>query len=291
MNARQVDASYIIQLEGALELIGRARKRYDVLLWWLALPGWRRRLRLKVGLLRATRGHEAGLLRALDRVERRAVQEQWPEHHPSREAVRALRARRNQLERLVRGRLAQAGSRSAVSLLEGLEQLETLVLTPVPRVSSDDELVLLQGRQGYYQRSSRVYAWGAVLAIALFALSFPLGFLVTEDAFLVCMMASLAVPLLATLVVHLLPRGRYWLTAERLVWKPPLGERVQVRLASIPPDGIHLLPAHNGVRVVGGEGMVLVEDVPRAAHLADMLRLRRDRAVSSRTPEAAPQKA
>jgi hypothetical protein len=44
--------------------------------------------------------------------------------------------------------------------------------------------------------------------------------------------------LIASVVYTVLRSGRFWLTSERLVWKPLVGEPVQIPLRSIPEDGI-----------------------------------------------------
>lgn len=69
-----------------------------------------------------------------------------------------------------------------------------------------------------------------------------------------------------------LPRSRYWLTPERLVWFPSRGEPQQLPLNVLPPGSISLLPAGLGVRVEGDKRVTLV-GVRKPRNLAALLKL------------------
>jgi hypothetical protein len=82
----------------------------------------------------------------------------------------------------------------------------------------------------------------------------------------------LLVLLVANIVHGVLRSGKYWLTSERLMWKPHTGEPVQIPLRSIPDDGIQ--PSVFGVRVVG-ERKLYLQDVNQGHLLSVLLELRR----------------
>ena len=177
-------------------------------------------------------------------------------------ASRVLRARRR-LEARARRRLARLSRWEGSSLGAVLERLETLLSEPRPLPPGRDEPVLLEGIQGWRQLLSWPGTW-------VFAL------LVLANRHLVMGSAPLVLLAGGALVgfFYLRYAGRFWLTSQRLVWKPRLGEPVQVPLASIVPEGITALPAWGEVRVEGARTLT-VRHVGKAGRLAALLDLHR----------------
>jgi hypothetical protein len=263
-----------IQLEGRLEVIERAQTLQATLLRRLTGPGWQRRLRGQPGVVAALREQEPALAEALERVERRARQELWPEAHPVRGVVRAFHARRARLAALLRARLERLTLRPGDSLPELLGRLEELLLAPAAPLPDRSEEVLLQGRQDLMRMAYvriPIYlpllivlgGWGASMLpqqlVGLLYLLFCLGIL-------------MGVPL----AMDFLKPGQFWLTPERLVWKAMLGQAVEVRLSSIPPGGV-TSPRRRTV-LVAGDRMLTLTELPRARELAALLEQYRQRA-------------
>ncbi|HYO55693.1 hypothetical protein [Archangium sp.] len=78
--------------------------------------------------------------------------------------------------------------------------------------------------------------------------------------------------LVASLAYTLSCIGRFWLTSERLVWEPFVGEPVQISLRSIPEDGIR--SSFFSIRVVGERTLHLLHS-KQERDLAAVLELRR----------------
>lgn len=268
--------AFRIQLEGRLEVIERAQVLQATLMRTLRGVGWRLRLRRRPGSLVALRGLEPGLAEALERVERRARQELWPEAHPARELVRAFHAERARLEALLRARLERLTLRTGTTFPELLGRLEELVLAPAAPLPGASEDVLLHGKRDLARMVYRrlplylppllvVVGWGSTLlsgqVLGVLYLLFCLGVLI-------------ALPL----SMDLLSPGQFWVTPERLVWKGLFSEAVEVRLASIPPGGVSS-PRRDTVLVEGDRKLTLTE-LPQARELAALLEQWRQRASS-----------
>jgi hypothetical protein len=174
-----------------------------------------------------------------------------------------LLARRERLERVARGRLARLTRWEGTSLAAGRGRLETLLSEPLPQPPGEDEPVLFEGTQGW----RHFLAWPGSWVFALLVLTHQhlLGRRASPLPVLVAGGVLLA-------VFHLRYTGRFWLTAKRLVWKPRLGEPVQVSLASIAPGSITALAAWGEVRVEG-ERTVTVRHAGAAGRLASLLEL------------------
>jgi hypothetical protein len=80
------------QLEGRLEIIEAARKRYATLEKQLKGITWKRRLRAQTAFLQEVIDQEAPLDETLIRARRRGEVEGWPESLPALEPLRALKA-------------------------------------------------------------------------------------------------------------------------------------------------------------------------------------------------------
>jgi hypothetical protein len=256
-----------IQLEGRLERLEQAQGLYASLTRLLSGPGWQCRLRKNPGVLEAVRAQEASIVEALERVERRARQEQWPEQHPVRGILRTFQARRGALEALMRGRLEKLTLRTGEGLPERLDRLKELVLGPAAPLPLESEEVLLHGSQNLVRLISRPLPLGLPLVILFALLVGPL--LPSQVLAVLYLLSCLGVLIGLPLGMDLLKPGRFWLTPERLVWKPLLGEAVQVRLSSIPPGGI-TQPRPTTVCIEGDRKLALV-DLPEARKLAELL--------------------
>lgn len=248
------------QLEGRVEMVEASRERYAALEALLSGRGWKRRLRGRPEALQSVLRHEPAFHEAQDRIQRRAQADQWPEHSRVLVTLRDVGALRSRLEALVRKRLGElSGVSGPPSLVEDLTRLERLVFQSIPLELAAGEVRLLEGDSADLWFVLQMYA------------SIILGLLASRfggdpGAFV------LLVLLVANIVHGVLRSGKYWLTNERLVWKPHRGEPVQIPLRSIPEDGIR--PTLLGVRVVGDRKLFL-QDVNQGHLLAVLLELRR----------------
>jgi hypothetical protein len=250
------------QLEGRLEVVEAARERYGTLEALLSRPGWKRRVRERPSALREVLGQESALEEALARVHRRAEVAGWPESLPVLATAREVKARRARLETLVRKRLGSlARSAGEASFGESLARLEALVLEPIPLEPKAHEVRLLEGQPGGEEIVK------------------PLVLTMVAMLWLIAMTGAVQlVPLglmpLVLVLLMVVRSGKFWLTSERLVWKPFLGEPVQVSLASLAPGSVRL--GDFGTTVVAeGERTVCVRYVEGAKQLATALELHR----------------
>lgn len=253
------------QLEGRVEVVEAARERYSRLESLLSERRWKRRLREQPGAIQEVLRHESALDEALSRIQRRAEVDGWPEELPVLAAVREVRSRRVRLEALVLKRLGSLTRLSeAPALLESLARLEGLVLQPLPVEPAEGEVRLLEGKPG------------VEFLVAVGYLVFVLGQVAADILGLngaLVVLASILVVLVLALSSQL-KTGRYWLTSERLVWKPFRGELVQVPLRSIREGGVRLDAIGLGVHVEG-ERSLYIRDEQHARRLAALLEMRR----------------
>jgi hypothetical protein len=248
------------QLEGRVEMVEASRERYAALEALLSGRGWKRRLRGRPEALQSVLRHEPAFHEALDRIQRRAQADHWPEHSRVLVTLRDVGGLRGRLEALVRKRLGElAGVSGPPSLVEDLTRLERLVFQSIPLELSPGEVRLMEGDSADLWFVLQTYA---SIILGLIASRFwgdPGAFV-------------LLVLLVANIVHGVLRSGKYWLTNERLMWKPHTGEPVQIPLRSIPEDGIRTTPF--GVRVVGDRKLYL-QDVSQGRLLAVLMELRR----------------
>ncbi len=250
------------QLEGRLEVVEAARERYGTLETLLTRSGWKRRVRERPGAIREVLGKEAALEEALARVHRRAEVDAWPESLPVLATMREVKARRARLEALVRKRLGSlARSDGEASLAEMLVRLEALVLEPIPLEPKANEVRLLEGQPG-----------GEEIVKPLVLTMVAMLWLIAISGVVALMPLGL-MPLLLVLLVGV-RSGKFWLTSERLVWKPFLGEPVQVSLASLSAGSVRLADAGTTV-VVEGERTVRLRHVQEAKQLVTALEMHR----------------
>ena len=253
------------QLEGRVEVVEAARERYSRLESLLSERRWKRRLREQPGAIQEVLRHEPSLDEALSRIQRRAEVDGWPEELPVLVAVREVRSRRARLEAIVLKRLGSLTRvANAPSLVEALARLEGLVLQPLPLEPAEGEVRLLEGKPG------------VELLVLVGYFAFILGQFATDVMGLHGALVLLATVLLV-LVFALSSRlriGHYWLTSERLVWKPFRGELVQVPLRSIREGGVRLDAIGLGVHV-DGERSLYIRDEQHARRLAALLEMRR----------------
>lgn len=257
------------KLEGRVEVVEAARARYAALEALLGGGRWKRRLRREPDTVREVLAQEAVLTEALGRIRRRAETEGWPEETPVLALVRDVTLRRARLEALARQRLGTLATPTGEPSLEAdLPRLEALVSRPLPVAPAPGEVRLLQHTKQDPNQGQALLPISAVLGISFaLSLAFPrlmgeVGTLITVGAFLV------------QVLVILLQAGEYWLTSERLVWKPLLGEPVAVPLRSIPAGGVHVHRGWGTVRVEG-ERTLRMRFVPEAERLAAILEMHR----------------
>ncbi len=223
-----------IQLEGALEVLEEGERLYVSLLRQLSAPRWRRRLKSHAGLLAQVRAHEPVLSEALARVERRARQESWPQEHPLRGTLRALRERHARLMSLARARLQRLGSRKDAALGEVLAELEARVLEPAVPLPEASEEVRIHVDQG------RALPVLPILLITALELGVVGLFYARLPAWT---LGLLAVAFSGAMAAWWnLTSSQFWLTRERLVWRARSGEVVQAHLASLSAGDVELLP-------------------------------------------------
>jgi hypothetical protein len=244
------------QLEGRVEMVEASRERYAALEALLSRRGWRRRLRGRPEALQSVLRHEPAFHEALDRIQRRAQADQWPEDSRVLVTLRDVGALRSRLEALVRKRLGElAGVSGPPSLVEDLTRLEGLVFQSLPLELAPGEVRLQEGDSADLWFVLQIYA-SILMGLVASRWGEGLG-------------AVALVLLFVANILHGVSRsGKYWLTNERLVWTPHRGEPVQIPLRSISEGGIQ--PDPFGVRVVGDRKLYL-QDV----NLAVLLELRR----------------
>jgi hypothetical protein len=251
------------QLEGRLEVVEAACARYAAVERLLSSWHWQTRLRQQPEALRELLQHEPLLEEALARIRRRAELEGWPEHLPVLATVRDLRASRARLEALAHKRLGTLRpTQGPPSPREDLARLEALALQPLPEDLKPGEVCLLQGGAEIPLGASLGLITLSLLSLyALFAMSILVG--------------SMSIGFLSALFVHFQrSSGKYWLTRERLLWKPFFGDPVQVPLRSLPTEGVRPLPRERSVLLLGERTVRLsyVEDARRLALLLELHR-------------------
>lgn len=261
------------RLEGRAEVLEAARARQAVLVSVLGARRWKRQLRARPELIPQWLEHQPAVTEALERTRRRAEVEGWPGDTPVLVAARELVEGGKRLATLARSRLASLASVSGeASLQEDLPRLDALVRKTAALTLGPGEVLVFEGQQRW-QASSRIppplmllllgtgmLVVSAILVDAVFGLG---------EVSLLLMMATV----LPWMVVSM-RSGRAWLTSERLLWQPVLGEAASVPLASIPPGGVHAHPEQLDVRVEG-ERRAHVRHIPDAHQLAVLVELHR----------------
>jgi hypothetical protein len=263
------------QLEGGLEVLEAAAARYRELSATLLARGWKRRLRRSPTLVSDTLAQEPSLPEVLTRLQQRAERE--PERSgPASRFLREFEEERTKLWRAMGRRLSlneETMSLGGGTLPERLTQLRDRVLEPKPLSTAlhpllpgAGETVRLEGT-GLWQ--PLVAAMGFLspwLVLALIGLGLadnppPQGWGIV---------AGLSAATWALLHVR---SGRYWLTAERLVWKPRWGQPVELPLSSIGEGDISVNSW--GTVKVNSPGGFALRHVPRASTLAALLSIHR----------------
>jgi hypothetical protein len=239
------------RLEGRAEVLEAARARQATLESMLGSRRWRHQLRARPELIPEWLKHAPDVTEALERTRRRAELEGWPEDTPVLVAARALVEGGKRLSALARSRLAALAPVSgAASLQEDLSRLDALVRKKTALTLEPGEVLVFEGQQKW-QASPHISPLVAVLLLGTGALMVSA---ILADKLLdlgggvaVLLMMAAVVPWM----VVAMRSGRAWLTSERLLWQPVLGEAVSVPLASIPQGGVHVEPELLNVRVEG----------------------------------------
>jgi hypothetical protein len=248
-----------------MELIEAAGKRYATLEKRLKSIAWKQQLRARPELIHEVLSQEDLLEEALSRTRRRGELEGWPETLPALEPVREVLRRRARVEGLVRKRLEElSASTEAPSLKKDLAHLEKLVREVVSMKLGPGETQLLGTKNN--QAMPRPLA---VLLFMLLPLVYATGLFSRPSVMLG--MVGLGFTLL---VVFLLRAGEFWLTSDRLIWKPLVGDTVSVSLSSIRDGGIHMEGAAQSLRVQGDRA-VHVRYTDPLEQLAVLLELHR----------------
>ncbi|WP_147450298.1 hypothetical protein [Corallococcus carmarthensis] len=270
------------QLEGRAEILAAARRPHAELRKALSGPRWRRALMRHPERVPALVAESRSVEEALERVQRRAELEAWPDDTPVLREARALAAQRERLKRLARRRLDVLTVAPAdVSLEEALTRLDALVRQPAASwaLKPGEMLVFEDDTWLHLDRIRRPATWKQELSprmtLAVGTLA-ALGFLLL--LFVPKPMTSWANGFLVTLTLAItasqfLSAGRLRLTSERLIWAPVLGAPQEVRLGSIPPDGFRLEDTM-GLRVEG-ERRLHARSVRRAPEVALLVELHR----------------
>ncbi len=269
------------QLEGRAELLAAARRPHAELEKVLAGRRWRRGLARRPELVRSLVAEAGAVEEALERVQRRAAREAWPDDLPVLRVARELSARRERLTRLARRRLeVLTVAQEGVSLEEALTRLDALVRHPVSWALKPGEVLVFE--DGTWLRPSvsiapvpwtrelpprLTLAWGALAAwVFLLVALFPT---LKEGGGMV----FVALSSVAVLGVQFLRAGRLRLTSERLIWAPVFGEPQEVRLGTISPEGVRL--EHGADLRVEGDRRLYARSVRGATAVAVLLELHR----------------
>ncbi|RKH50548.1 hypothetical protein D7Y23_12860 [Corallococcus sp. AB050B] len=269
------------QLEGRAETLAAARRPHAELEMVLSGRRWRRALLRRPELVPALVAGAQAVREALERVQRRAAQEAWPDDLPVWKEARELSARRERLTRLAWRRLdVLTVAPEGLSLEDALTRLDALVrqkmawtLKPgevlvfdddTPR-SSDSSLVPRALKQEVSPRL--MFSWGGLTALCFLLL------LVAPKSMEVPLVAGLVTGTVGLLFSQVLRGGRLRLTSERLIWAPLFGEPQEVRLGSIPPDGFRL--AQDVDLQVEGDRRLHARSVRGATEIALLVELHR----------------
>jgi len=230
------------QLEGRWEVIEAARKRYATLEKHLSKRAWKRRLRAQDRLFQEVLDKEGPLEEALARARRRMELEGWPETLPVFEPLRDVLRRRARIGELVRKRLSELSvPLGAAALTQELASLRS-VLQESPSLSPPPE----EPRLLEMKRNTSIPP-----PIALLLLLFVPALGIASGA-AGPLALLLVVALFITLIgLYVARAGEFWLTGERLTWKPVVGEPVSVSLRSILPGSIRVDRIARTVHVEG----------------------------------------
>jgi hypothetical protein len=147
-------------------------------------------------------------------------------------------------------------------------RLEAVALEPLPFPPNPGEILLLEGDG----------RWPSLLHVPVIAYVWWLAASVGQG--------WLIVPLFLPFYVwFFVSSGRYWLTSERLMWKPRFGEPAEVLLSSL-EDGEVSMGSSSTVKVRGSTSMTLrqVSDGARLAGLISIHRRPEFRDVARRDP-------
>lgn len=228
------------RLEGRVELIESALRRYRRLDETLDSRGWRRTLREEPSLIQDVLEVEPRLLEALERTERRGEQEGWPEGSTIPKTVGRVREVREQLEMRVRDVLLLRGQvTESLSLEEKLRELREVCAHEVSLQRMPGESFALH--MGSVARTPQyLVSFGFVLAALVLGVGI-LWLLAMRELGLALIGGGLAMAGLLMVTVTMLRRqapGAIWLTPKRLVWLAPGDEPpVEVRLDALGEDG------------------------------------------------------
>jgi len=248
-----------------MELIEAASKRYATLEKRLKSFAWKHQLRARPELVHEVLAQEDLLEEAITRTQRRSELEGWPETLPALEPLREVLRRRGRVGGLVRKRLEElTGPTEAPSLKKDLEHLEKLVRQVPSLTLGPGETRLLEMKKNQ--------SIPPPLA-AFILLLVPFVHLMALVAGPTLLLGAVGV-FLTLLAAFIMRAGEFWLTSERLIWKPLVGEPVTVSLRSIREGGIHLERLSRSMRVQG-DRIVHVRYVEPLEQLAALVELHR----------------
>ncbi|WP_223638257.1 hypothetical protein [Corallococcus sp. EGB] len=245
------------QLEGRAEVLAAARRPHAELEKVLSGRRWRRALMRRPELVPALVAEAEAVEEALERVQRRAAQEGWPDDTPVWREARELLARRERLTRLARRRLdVLTVAPEDMSLEEALTRLDALVRQPASWALKPGEVLVHETFAQGSQRRNKArqlrselpphYGWRLgvfwLAAFMAFFLAPPGTQKVAGGLFMALSMAPA--------IWDLLRSGHARLTSERLLWKPLFGALQEVRLGTIGEGGVRVERAWD-VCVVG----------------------------------------
>ncbi len=248
-----------------MELLESARKRHAALERRLSGVAWKRRLRAHPELLGEVLEQENALEEAMARIRRRMEVEGWPETLPALESLREVQRLRARLGTLVRKRLAElAVPVGEPDLRKELASLRgTLQASPISAPVDNETRILEMKRHSSIPPPLLVLVFLLVPLLRLVAaFSGPATILVFAGL------------LLSLMALYASRAGEFWLTSERLVWKPVVGEPVAVSLRSIRAGGIQVERLSRSVRVEG-DRIVHVRYAEPVEKLAALLEMHR----------------
>jgi hypothetical protein len=273
------------RLEGRAEVLAAARHSHAELERVLSRRRWRRGLLGRPELVTGVVARAEAVEEALARVLRRAELESWPDSTPVLREARALSERRKRLALLARRRLAPLLAVPAdASLEEVLSRLDAVVRWPARWALNPGEVLVFEddawsplwapigrgrsGKRRAQELPARAVLWPELLVALCAVMLFVMP--KAHEPKLLVFLLPLALSLLGA---RLLRSGRVRLTSERLLWKPVLGEIQEVRLGTIPDEGIR--PGRwSDLRVEGERRLHArsVRDVTQVALLVELHR-------------------
>lgn len=220
-----------IRLEGGYEILERAQRRYEHANGLLAKSRFRRALRAEPWVLDELLGEERQVVGAEKNATGLLEHTDSPE---LRQLLDSLKSQREELQKLLQKRLR---AKEPLPLADQVKKLQDKILSEIPGDLQPGERRLTEGSSGN--------PLGVLIPVALFVFMQLMagGFaVITKNGVGAppVILTIIAMGAIAGIISAVRNSGTFTLTSQRLIWRPSIGEPVQVPLASLKPGDIQL---------------------------------------------------